>query len=160
MKKSRRSGIVSGVTLIVAGLSLFWLDRQDYLGQEVVLFVIGSLFVGGYLYGKNHGLLIPGCLLLGLGTGSVLENMDIVQEAWPLGLGFGFIAVYLIPLVYERRSHWWPLIPGGVLLINAFSSFQKFVNVVFDNWPLALVVVGIIVLLGAFRGQGSNAEVP
>jgi len=86
--------------------------------------------------------------------------MDIVQEAWPLGLGFGFIAVYLIPLVYERRSHWWPLIPGGVLLINAFSSFQKFVNVVFDNWPLALVVVGIIVLLGAFRGQGSNAEVP
>jgi hypothetical protein len=160
MRKSRRSGIVSGVTLIVAGLLLFWLDRQEYLGQDVVLFIIGSLFIGGYLYGKNYGLLIPGCLLLGLGTGSVLENLDIVQEAWPVGLGCGFIAVYFIALLYERRSHWWPLIPGGVLLINAFSSFQKVVNIVFDNWPLALVAVGIFILIGTFGGRGSKAETP
>ena len=160
MGKSRRSGIVSGVTLIVAGLLLFWLDRADLLGHETVFFVVGAVFLGAYLYGKNYGLLIPGCILLGLGLGKTLGNADVVERPMMIGLGIGFLAIYVIALLYERRSHWWPLIPGGVMLVNAFSSLQGLIEFLFENWPLVLVAIGIFILVGTFRGKGSSAEAP
>jgi len=160
MEKSRRSGIASGVTLIVVGLLLFWLDRVDLIGQETVFFVVGSVFLGAYLYGKNYGLLIPGCLLLGLGLGRSIGKADFVEHGVMVGLGVGFIAIYLIALLYERQSHWWPLIPGAVLLINAFSTFQSLMDFLFDNWPLALVVIGIIILLSTLRRGGSSEKAP
>jgi len=149
MRKVRQSGIASGITLIAIGLLLFWLDRSGRIGQDMVLFVVGSVFLGAYLYSKNFGLLIPGCLLLGLGAGRALANVQI-------GLGSGFIAIYLIALLYEKRSPWWPLIPGGVLLVQAFSSTQAVVNFMFNNWPLGLVVIGIFILISTFRRKSST----
>jgi len=158
MRKSRRSGVVSGITLIVVGLLLFWLDRADYVGQELVFFVVGSVFLGAYLYGKNYGLLIPGCILLGLGAGHTLRNIERIEQPWMVGLGAGFIAIFVIALLYEKRSHWWPLIPGGVLLINAFSSIQRLMNFLFENWPLLLVVIGVFILLSTFRSKRPGKE--
>ena len=156
MRKIRQSGIASGITLIVIGLLLFWLDRSDRIGHELVFFVVGSVFLGAYLYSKNFGLLIPGCLLLGLGAGRTLANMDLVDRPVQIGLGSGFIAIYLIALLYEKRSPWWPLIPGGVLLVQAFSSTQAVVNFMFNNWPLGLVVIGIFILISTFRRKSTT----
>jgi hypothetical protein len=156
MDKKRSSSIVSGITLIVIGLLLFWLDRSDFIGGELIFFILGSVFLGAYLFGKKYGLLIPGCLLLGLGVGKTLGSMDLIDKPVMIGLGFGFIGIYLIALLYEKKSHWWPLIPGGVMLAQAFSSAEAVVRFVFDNWPLVLVVIGIFILLGTFRQKGSS----
>ena len=59
MRKSRRSGVVSGITLITIGLLLFWMNRADNLTDGLVFFVVGSVFLGAYLYSRNYGLLIP-----------------------------------------------------------------------------------------------------
>lgn len=160
MARSRRSAIISGITLIVVGLLLFWLDREGLMGSETVFFVVGAVFLGAYLYGKNYGLLIPACIMLGLGMGRSLARVDLVERPVMVGLGTGFLAIYVIALLYEKRSHWWPLIPGCVLLINGFSSFESVIEFMFENWPLALVVVGIFILLGAFRGTKGRAEAP
>ncbi|NIM62910.1 MAG: hypothetical protein GTN89_03290, partial [Acidobacteria bacterium] len=60
MTKDRRSRLVAGVTLIAIGVLLFWLNRVEDIADSVLFFVIGSLFLGSYLYSKNYGLLIPG----------------------------------------------------------------------------------------------------
>ncbi len=160
MDKDQRSRLVAGVTLIGIGLLLFWLVRVEDLGQSLLFFVIGSLFLGAYLYSKNYGLLIPGCLLLGLGSATLLRRMDNLDNPWQVGLGTGFIAIWLIALIYEKQSHWWPLIPGGVLLITAFSIGDDLMEFLFTGgWPLVLVIIGLIIVLGSFskRGRGKDA---
>ena len=160
MDKDQRSRFVAGITLIGIGLLLFWLVRVEDLGQSLLFFVIGSLFLGAYLYSKNYGLLIPGCLLLGLGSGTLLRRMDALDNPWQLGLGAGFLAIWVIALVYEKQSHWWPLIPGGILLVTAFSIGDELMEFLFTGgWPLVLVIIGLVIVLGSFskRGRGKDA---
>jgi len=157
MTKSRRSRVISGVTLIAIGLLLLWLNSIEDIGQSVVFYIVGSLFLGAYLYSRSYGLLIPGCLLLGLGTGSFLARFDTIEEPSMVGLGAGFIAIFVIALLYEKRSHWWPLVPGGILLVNAFAIGAQLMDFLFrGGWPLVLVVIGIIVLIGAFGDRKSR----
>ncbi len=157
MHRNQRSRVISGVTLIGIGLLLFWLTRVEDIADSVLFFVIGSLFLGAYLYSKNYGLLIPGCLLLGLGTGTLLERMDRLDQPWQIGLGAGFVAIFVIALLYEKRTHWWPLIPGGVLLISAFAIGEELRRFLFSGGlPLVLVVIGVIILLGTFTKRGSR----
>jgi len=159
MNKQRRSKMISGVTLIGIGLLLFWLNRVENIADSILFFVIGSLFLGAYLYSKNYGLLIPGCLLLGLGTGTLLDELNRFGDPWQIGLGAGFVAIFLIALIYEKRSHWWPLIPGGVLLITAFSIGDELMDFLFSGgWPLVLVVIGLIIVLGSFTKQGPGKD--
>ncbi|NIM01234.1 MAG: hypothetical protein GTN89_10475 [Acidobacteria bacterium] len=160
MDKDQRSRFVAGVTLIGIGLLLFWLVRVEDLGQSLLFFVIGSLFLGAYLYSKNYGLLIPGCLLIGLGSATLLRRMDGLDNPWQVGLGAGFVAIWLIALIYEKQSHWWPLIPGGILLVTAFSIGDDLMEFLFTGgWPLVLVIIGLIIVLGSFskRGPGKDA---
>jgi hypothetical protein len=159
MEKDQRSRLVSGVTLIGIGLLLFWVVRVEDLGQSLLFFVVGSLFLGAYLFSKNFGLLIPGGLLLGLGAGDVLSRTFELQNPARIGLGAGFIAIFLIPLIYEKRSHWWPLIPGGVLLVTAFSIGEDLMDFLFSGgWPLVLIAVGVFIVLGSFMKRGPSKD--
>ena len=153
MARSRRTGVVSGISLIVIGLLLFWLNRLDDLSDSIVFFVIGSVFLGAYFYGKNFGLLIPACILLGLGAGRTLPSSELIQHPLQFGLGTGFVAIFAIALLYERQSHWWPLIPGGILLLKGFSIGTDTMRFLLNDggWALVLVVIGVFILLGTFR---------
>ena len=149
--EQRKSKIVSGLVLITLGLLFFWLQSVENVGQAVIFFVVGSLLLGAYLYSKSYGLLIPGSLLLGLGAGTVMDEANIIDEPWKVGLGFGFVGIWAIAMLYERKSDWWPLIPGSILLISAFSLGEQLMQFIFSGgWPLILVVVGVIILIGAF----------
>jgi hypothetical protein len=151
MDKQRKSSVASGATLIAIGLLLFWLNSVEDIADSVLFFVIGSLFLGAYLYSKNYGLLIPGCLLLGLGAGTLLERMEQLNEPWQIGLGSGFVGIFVVAMLYEKKAHWWPLIPGGILLISAFALGEDLMRFLFSGgWPLVLVVIGALIILGSF----------
>ena len=63
----------------------------------------------------------------------------------------------MIALLYEKRAHWWPLIPGAVLLISAFEMGEDLMRFLFSGgWPLVLVLIGVIILLGTFTKRGSR----
>ncbi len=120
----------------------------------MTLFAIGALLVAGYLYGRNYGLLIPGCILLGVGSGRVLDARFSGIDNPYFGLGLGFLAIYFVALAYERRSHWWPLIPGTVLLLVGLSLEDELVRYIFSQgWPLILVLVGLVILIGGLAGS-------
>ena len=150
-RKNRRMN--AGLILIAVGLGLYLIDRVEGIGEEAVLLIIGTAFLIAYFVRKNFGLLIPGCILLGLGigtvgTGSFLDFGDPTM----LGLGAGFIAIYVIARLNEGKSHWWPLIPGGVLLIMAIPGTHDLFAYIWDHWQLILVFIGVLILVGAFRG--------
>jgi hypothetical protein len=158
MSELRNKKVRVGATLILVGLVLFVLLRTDLLAGSTIPLVLGAAFLVAYLVQRRHGFLIPGSILLGLGLGQGLEDwFSIPVQGVQLGLGLGFLAIFVIALLYERRSHWWPLIPGGILTVLAFPRTENIASYLFENWPLILVVIGVVILLGAL-GKGKGSE--
>ena len=121
--------------------------------------IIGSVFIAFYFYTRNFGLLIPGSIMTGLGIGLVLEeSMRAPGNFVLIGLGGGFVTIFLVALLYERKKQWWALIPGGVLLLLGLPDTQDIVRAVFQNWPLILVIVGVLILLGALVRGRTDAD--
>ena len=149
--------IAAGLALIVLGGVLLFLERLDSGAHGYLLFIlIGGVFVAGYLYKRAFGLLKPGALLLGIGGGLVFEDLHsgpfVDGDNVALGLGLGFILIYVASLLYERQNRWWPLIPGGLLVIASLPEFV-WVDDVLDFWPVAVMAVGVLLL---FRGVASR----
>jgi len=100
---------VPGLVLIIVGAILL-LARQQVLSGDLTVLLIGALLLAVYAASGATGLLIPGAILTGLGAGIALrERFGPESATVPLGLGVGFVAIYVIALVYEGRSSWWPL---------------------------------------------------
>ena len=154
----RRNQIVSGSTLIILGLVLFLAMRVD-IGSAVALLLIGGSFLAAYFYKADYGFLVPGCILLGLGAGQLADDYDVLGHPTRLGLGCGFLAIYFIGLIYERKNKWWPLIPGGILLVSAFALGEDLMHFLFSGgWPLVLVAIGVFIVLGSFVKRGSSKD--
>lgn len=161
----RRDGrLVTGAILIVLGLGLLALQFVQGFGEAVLFFLIGGLFVAGYLYRDAYGLLIPGGIFLGLGLGAIGEGAVLeFADFEAIGLGIGFLSIYVIALVYQGSSHWWPLVPGFILILVGLATgnevLQRLLSV---GWPLILVFIGLMFLAGAFGllGRGREAEMP
>jgi len=162
MHESDRGSIAFGVVLIVVGV-LFFIGRATNLSGSIWLMGLGALFMLGYFTWRSYGLLIPGCILLGLGLGEAFLN------ASDLGLGLGFIAIFVIDsLVYRqgagrksgaRISHWWPLIPGVIIAGDSVGEAisDPIQRLIADWWPLALVLIGVMILFGQMsRSRTSN----
>jgi Na+/H+ antiporter NhaD/arsenite permease-like protein len=161
MTTPRHRRVTTGIVLIVIGTLLYVLNRVQGIGQSAILLVLGSLFLAGYLYRRHYGLLIPAGVLLGLGAGSLgAQTWFEFGEPALLGLGAGFVSIFLIALLVERKSHWWPLIPGGVLILLGLPETEQIVHYVFDNWPLILVAVGLIILLSSLARQRAPEDTP
>jgi Na+/H+ antiporter NhaB len=63
----------------------------------------------------------------------------------------GFIAIFVLQLIVARQSHWWPLIPGGLLVLVGIAEGISQAQVLIEKgWPLILVLVGLLILAGQF----------
>lgn len=151
MHQSNQRQVATGAILILVGLGLFALQFIEGFSEAVILFLIGGAFVAAYLYFRNYGLLIPGGILLGLGLGSVGESSVLAfGDFGAIGLGIGFVAIYVIALVVQGSSHWWPLIPGLILIVTGLASGTNLERLLAVGWPLILVLIGLLLLAGAF----------
>lgn len=140
--------------LFIGGGALFLLAQLPFFtGFDIgglILLLIGGIFMYAYANtrpGYRIGFLIPGSILLGLGAGELLSNLPFMQ-LWDGGsitgltLGLGFCLIWFL----ERR-HWWALIPGGILVLTAFSTL----SIIGRLWPLALVAIGVYLLYDQSR---------
>ena len=123
MKTERSRKIVAGTVLIVLGVLAFLVQQMDGFRESIPLLLAGAVFVILYFTKKKSGFLIPGCILLGLSVGEVVgNNVNWLGDMSSIGLGLGFIAIYVITFIFEEKSHWWPLIPGGFLVLSGISE--------------------------------------
>jgi hypothetical protein len=152
MDDKARGRVVLGGILIVLGIGLFALQFFEGFSEAFYLFLIGGAFTAWYLYRRAYGLLIPGCIMLGLGLGTVGEETFMSFKGLEeVGLGVGFVALWVIPLIYEGKSIWWPLIPGAILVIVGLSEGNEAFQRLFDvGWPLIIVFIGLLLLATAF----------
>ena len=144
--RARRTS--AAVALIVIGAVLFALQMTKGPAEVLVFLVLGGLFLVGYLYRRQYNLLVPGCILLGLGLGALGERTSIDYRNFSsLGLGLGFLGIFAVDLAFRRRTHWWPLIPGGVLILGSAADSRHLAWLFSKGWPLILVLIGLFMLL-------------
>lgn len=163
MYKGTRSRVITAVVLIVLGLGLYGIQYLEELGKSVILMVLGALFTGLYLYSRSYLSLVAGGILLGLGIGSFgRQEWYVWGEFSKIGLGAGFIFIYLVALLYERRSRWWPLIPGSILILLGMGKWRDaWTFLVHDGWPLILVIIGVLILLGVIgKSKKQDEKIP
>ena len=153
MQRARNKNVALGTLLIALGLGIFGMQFADGFGESVVFFVLGGAFLAGYFSRGAYGLLIPGCILLGLGLGSVLDSTVFrLGNFYSIGLGVGFVAIFAIHLTHRGSAHWWPLIPGAILIATGVSSgSERFERMLTVGWPLVFVLVGFLILFGGSR---------
>jgi hypothetical protein len=154
----RRGGWIGGLVLILLGL-VFLADQfyPGILGGWMFLAGLGLIFLIAYVFSRQYGFLIPGCILgaLGVGVGLIETNTltgDGEGGVIVLALGLGFIAIWLIDLLVTRgrRAGWWPLIPGGILTlvgVGILSGNEAWVQDIGQWWPVVFIIVGVWILL-------------
>ncbi|MFP4343264.1 MAG: hypothetical protein ACLFU8_01095 [Anaerolineales bacterium] len=156
----KTKNLVGGLLLILVGALLLAarFTDSDILGLAIPL-LLGLGFLAWALTARSVGLLIPGGILTGIGTGALLiESIGAnLSESGEGGLflvafagGWGLIS--LLAALVLKTEMWWPLIPaaiigavGGALLIG--GTALKVLELVNDLWPLGLIIIGLYLLL-------------
>ncbi len=163
MARVRRSNLTLGIVLLVVGGVL--LATRFVAIESAPAWLLG-LGAGLALIGivtSSYGGVVAGLILLGLGSGMVLGDREVAHiraGTWiVLGLGAGFVGIYLLGLILKMRSHWWPLVPGLILLAVGGARYVRHFPLISPQvemavrtwWPAALVVVGGWLLVRALR---------
>lgn len=154
-----RDQIVFAIILIVIGLGGFVLQATEGkvdVGGIIVL-LIGLGLLGGFVSTRHYGYLVPGGIMTGLGAGIALQEAfaltnDSSGGIIVLGLGLGFASIWVLGQILDvQRSLWWPLVPGGILVVvgGALLIGGDAIRVL-DWWGLVLVAIGLLVLWRAF----------
>jgi hypothetical protein len=151
--KERRdnAAVTFGAVLVVVGAVLLGARFNDVLAAGGPALWIGLGFLTWWAFSGNYGLLVPAGVLTGLGVGLMLAHADFYGNPVALGLGVGFLVIYALDaLRRQRRSSWWPLVPGAVLvLVGVLQNTSGWDSLGDLGWPLFLIVVGIIIIGGA-----------
>lgn len=141
--------LIPGLILIVLGIA-FLLGQYFEFGPSLFLVLLGLVFLIPYAFTRSYGWLIPGCILTGIGAGLAFERaMARPDITVSIGLGLGFIAIFVVHWIVAGSSHWWPLIPGGILVLVGIGEAIPQAQAILDKgWPLILIVIGLAILLG------------
>jgi hypothetical protein len=158
--EGRRRREAMGIVLVALGIALFVMQFVDGPKESVILLAIGGAFLVAYVSQRSYGMLVPGCILIGLGLGRIVEWTSSGYEDYSkIGLGVGFVGIYALERFFSARSHWWPLIPGLILIVSGIAEGHRFYNrVVERGWPLILVVLGVLFLTGTFKSSRKSRE--
>jgi hypothetical protein len=150
--RHRDGSWVGGAILIGIGLAFLAGQLIPHAGDYIVL-AIGLTFLAAFVVTREYGFLVPGGIVTGVGTGIVFaSNLSAVEggSLFMLSLGFGFIAIWVIGLVFRvRENHPWPLIPGIILggIGAASLAGTRYAEIGRYGWPIALIALGAILLV-------------
>ncbi len=163
-------GIV-GLTLVVIGVMT--LAANLWSSELIGLFVLpalGVIFLAWGFLQRRAGLMIPGGILTGLGLGTLAQQTLFVSASGEvrgalvvMGLALGFLVIMPLSQLVEGRFHWWPAIPGGILLIISLAMLAgpggaAVLNALGTLWPVALIAVGAYLLWMMYRSRGEGGE--
>ncbi len=114
--------VAAGVVLLLNNLGIIVLDWGLLMGP---LFGFGGLvFVMVFILNKEEWwALIPGFVLIAIGTITFGQQMDALAEPWGGTIFLGFIGLAFVLIYISHNEHWWAIIPGGVLLTLAGVNF-------------------------------------
>jgi hypothetical protein len=164
--------VIAGVVVIALGLVMLLATVSDtLLLDQMIVLLLGVIFLAWGVAVRHPGPLIPGCILTGLGVGILLSqwlSTSISGQAQgglvTLGLGLGFLLIMPVQQVVTRQAaHWWPLIPGGILSVTGCGLLLGDADLTMLTWvgrlwPLAVIGVGAVLLYQALRSQRKASD--
>jgi hypothetical protein len=150
--------VAAGVLLAVAAVALL----GQYLPlnwREGFVLLLGVGFVVWAGLARSRGLLVPGGVLVGVGTGILLRG-EYGHGAFLFSMAGGFLLISLLSsLMFGReKSVWWPIFPAGGLafaavMATAGPEAREWWRAVQPFWPWALVAVALYLLFTKPRGK-------
>ncbi len=165
--KENQNEWIGGVILI--GLGLFFLVNQfiDFNWDSVGIYflpVLGAVFLLAGIFTRQAGLIIPGGIISGIGWGSVLitgpfsDTGDVEGGVFMLVFALVWALITLLTAVFTEETHWWPLIPGGIMAIIGggilFGGvFLQGLTLLGQIWPVFLIALGIYVIFKTAKSK-------
>jgi hypothetical protein len=151
--------VVTGAVIASIGL-VFLLTPMRV--TDFALYVGCALGLAMLAWGVSRrlfGLIIPGCLLLGIGIGvyaawsGVAESSTLARIGMMLvvfAMGWGLIVVF--SRVINPNFVWWPLIPGGVLAMVGWGLYiggnpGNALSFIGNTGSIGLIIFGVYLLL-------------
>jgi hypothetical protein len=139
----------AAVVLLVVAVAALAGPHLPFNWRDSFLLLMGVAFIVWSALVRSPGLLVPGGVLVGIGTGILLRE-EYGNGAFLLSMSGGFLLIALLsPLLFrgQKRCRWafWPaagLAFSGLLqfagrdLREAFRAVQPF-------WPYVLIAVAL-----------------
>ena len=168
--------IVGGVLLLAAAVVLL-ISQLGYLPGELFLSFLGVGFCAAYFlmggvkeYG-SVGFLIPGAILIALGSYALMENaLSSVagnESVFFIALSAAFVIVFIHTVRFTEKDHagrFWPVYPAGALLVlsgiiygSNFISIDISAEIFNYIWVIVLIIVGIKLLFSG-REKAESKE--
>ncbi len=156
-----------GLVLVASGLALF-VDMNLRTGwlSLIILPIIGAYLLVGGMLTRRLGRIIGGAIVSGAGVGSFigltsLYNWDVLDRVgfMLLAVGLGFAFITPLTAFFVGRTHWWGLIPGGLIVSTAVVFLFTPVRLLdFVFWlPLSL---GLSFLLWGYASRLFGLIIP
>ena len=148
--RPRGGRLFVGMILIALGVILL-VGNLTTVGADALVLALGVVFLAGYAGRRGYGLLVAGGILTGLGAGIVVGHLAGKGDYTVLGLGLGFMLIFVVDYLLTRNQRrWWPLIPGAALAIVGLSQVAPTWpgwNQVGRYWPVLLILLGVLYLV-------------
>ena len=112
--------------------------------------------------------MIPGGILSGIGWGAVLvtgpfaDTGDVEGGVFMLTFAAGWALITVLTAVFTNQTHWWPLIPGGIMALIGggilFGGvFMQGLTLLGQIWPVFLILLGLFVLFQGIKGNAAKS---
>ncbi len=174
-----RAGAIFGALLILLGIifligQFISIDFGHYLWPFFVIGFGALFFIGMVASGQSGGALaIPGSIFVMVGLILLVQNTFNVFESWAYAWTLIIVAVGIgiaIQGFWSNRrdlpSQGWRLIRLGLLLFLIFGAFfELFIfhqNSILGRifWPVALILVGIVLIFSRLLRPSRNPPNP
>ena len=147
--------VVLAAVLIVAGVcALIGNLVSDRIGGDMVPLAVGLVFLTAYFVTRRYGFLVPGGIVTGVGAGILLADIAGTADNGAIVVvagGLGFLAIYFLDVLMTHSSdRWWPVIPGGLMMLGGAATATDAVwgsQVARIAAPLVVIALGVILLV-------------
>lgn len=148
------------VSAISFSLSYIFLTRQSSL-LDFVLFLSLAVGIVFFIWGtenKQTALIIPGAIIVTTGTGVYLgwSNPEAPGGLQKTGVmlvwfAFGWLLITVVSRIIEKRFIWWPLIPGGILLMVGSGLYiggnpENALGFIGNTGSIGLILIGVYLI--------------
>ena len=170
--KTKRNDWVGGILLIGFGLLALlgqFINFSDTFGL-LLLPAIAAVFLIAGIVTRKVGFIIPGGIISGISLGTLLiegplsqVNGDAEGGVFMLSFAAGWALITILSAIFTDETHWWPLIPGGIMTVigtgilfgGVFMSALTFLGKI---WPVFLILGGAYLLLQSRRITEKSLE--
>jgi len=147
-----------------AALSINFIARRNTLLDFVyfLTLAIGIVFLIWGVSSKRVSLIIPGAILATTGAGVYYgwSNPEAPGGLQKTGImlvwfAFGWLLITVITRVSHKRFTWWPLIPGGILLMVGAGLYiggdpQNALGFLGNTGSIGMILIGVYLIFLKF----------